>query len=226
MAEAAVLLRLPCGSIQRFRPDLQRPGRACAADSGLIWFAATPFQKFAHGVFFCSSFAQVLHKLSDKGGEALHMTQEQTMATTLSGIGSFTLSASVLGTEAAASAENGTAAGSTAATGDTVSISPEGLRMSSAVTQKQEEDSDENASAAKIKDQMKDIQKKIQELQEQIQELEEQDLPDKVKKQKIQLLQSQMVQYQEQLAELQKSLTGSGRNPGGTRAEGASMSLT
>lgn len=154
------------------------------------------------------------------------MTQEQTMATTLSGIGSFTLSASVLGTEAAASAENGTAAGSTAATGDTVSISPEGLRMSSAVTQKQEEDSDENASAAKIKDQMKDIQKKIQELQEQIQELEEQDLPDKVKKQKIQLLQSQMVQYQEQLAELQKSLTGSGRNPGGTRAEGASMSLT
>lgn len=157
----------------------------------------------------------------------MHMTRGQAMATTFSGIGSFTFSASVLGTEttgAAASAENGTAAKSLAATGDTLTISPEGLRLAAA--QKQEEDSDESASASKIKDKMKDIQKLIRELQEQIRQIEEQNLSDEQKRQKIQMLQSQISQYQEQLADLQKALTGSSRNPGGTRAEGASMSLT
>jgi len=149
------------------------------------------------------------------------------MTSNISSLGDFTLSASVTGTATTDAAESGVAGGaSTAASGDVVDFSEEGLRLAATGIQKQDEDSDENASATKIKDRMKDIQKKIQELQQKIQELESQDLPDKVKQQKMQLLQSQMAQYQEQLAELQKSLTGSGGNPGGTRAEGASMSLT
>ena len=149
------------------------------------------------------------------------------MTSNISSLGDFTLSASVTGTATTDAAESGVAGGaSTAASGDVVDFSEEGLRLAATGIQKQDEDSDESAAASKIKDKMKDIQKLIRELQEQIREIEEQNLSDEQKRQKIQMLQSQISQYQSQLADLQKSLTGSGGNPGGTRAEGASMSLT
>ncbi len=117
-----------------------------------------------------------------------------------------------------------------AGSGDTVNISEEGrqLAVSSATAGQADEASDEseNAAGARVKQRIKDVQAKIKELQEQIRAVEEENLSEKQKQQKIQQLQDQLAQYQAQLADLQRALYGSSGNPGGTRAEGMSSSLT
>ncbi len=155
------------------------------------------------------------------------------MPTDISALTGFTLSTSVTGAAQGDGSPNDKASGGIlAASGDTVSISEEGKKLASssetfAVAQgASEADDDEDSTAAKVKQRIKDVQARIKEIQEQIRAVEEENLSEEQKERKIQMLQEQLVQYQSQLAELQKKLTGSSRAPGGTRAEGMSSSLT
>ena len=127
----------------------------------------------------------------------------------------FTFSASVTGTAQADGSTDGKASGGTAAaSGDTVTFSPEGLRKAAQAATEKDEDAPDAA-------------KRLKELQEQIREVQEEDLPEKVKQQKIQALQTQLAQYQAEMVKLQRAVYGgTGGNPGGTRAEGMSMSLS
>lgn len=143
------------------------------------------------------------------------------MTPDISSVTGFRLAGSATGaTQADGTTDGKVSGGAAAAVGDTVAFSPEGLRKAAeAAKNKDEEDSD-------AEKRLKEVQKKIQELQEQIREVQAENLPEKVKLQKIQGLQTQLAQYQAEMVKLQRAVFGTSGNPGGTRAEGAPMSLT
>ncbi len=185
---------------------------------------------FLHNVCILPSSTRQIVRIKEENtayGKGAGMTPD------ISALTGFTLSTSVTGAvQVDGSPDDKASGGISAASGDTVTISEEGKRLASssetfAVAQgASEADDDDDSTAAKVKQRIKDVQTKIKELQEQIRAVEEENLSEKQKQQKIQQLQDQLAQYQAQLADLQRALYGSSGNPGGTRAEGMSSSLT
>lgn len=110
-----------------------------------------------------------------------------------------------------------------AAGGDTVKISEEGKRLSGQAVQKIEEGEDESAQTT-TEMRIERLEQRIEEIQQEIEEAQgDAELSDKEKQQKVQALTAELLQIQQELAELQSQGGGTG---GGTSAEGFANSLT
>ena len=118
-----------------------------------------------------------------------------------------------------ASGETGGTASATSGGGDRVSLSMEARKLYAAeeAAKKKTEENQDPAEMAKER-----VEERIKQLQAEIEEVRESDLPKEEKDKRIQQLQSEIAMLNQQLMENKRSP----RNPGGTRAEGFSASLT
>ena len=111
-----------------------------------------------------------------------------------------------------------------AVSGDTVSISEQGKRLSGQAVQKIEESDEADTEQSLTERRIENLEKRIEEIQQEIQEVQtDNKLDDKEKQQKVQALTSELLQAEQELSELQSQ---SGTTGGGTPAEGFANSLT
>ncbi len=113
------------------------------------------------------------------------------------------------------------------ASGDTVTISTEGLRKSQAMTTRAG-DSQAGENVPENEQLIERLQKQIEQLRKEIEQIEAGNLPDEEKKEKLQMKRQMLSMMEAQLSEAQtQALKQSGTSKyGGTRAQGFASSLT
>ena len=110
-----------------------------------------------------------------------------------------------------------------AVSSDTVTISEQGKRLSGQAVQKIEEGDDESTQTS-TEMRIERLEDRIEEIQQEIEEVQgDSELTDDEKLQKTQALTAELLQVQQELAELQSQ---GGATGGGTPAEGFANSLT